>query len=123
MGDMTKNFSRSEFACRDGCGLDRIDPDLVDELQASREAVGLPYAISSGCRCQKRNREEGGADDSAHTPRPNGFCGAADIVCLDMLTRKKILADVTKRFRHIGIHKLFIHVDNDPGKPEGVYLY
>jgi uncharacterized protein YcbK (DUF882 family) len=120
---MSPNFSREEFACKDQCGLDKIDPDLVDELQRSRDKAGIPYEVSSGCRCAGRNKQEGGADDSAHTLRPNGFCGAADIECLDMLSRKKILADVTNRFRHIGIHKLFIHVDNDPTKPEGVYLY
>ena len=25
MGDLTKNFSRSEFACKCGCGFDDID--------------------------------------------------------------------------------------------------
>ena len=122
MPQLTRNFRSEEFSCP-CCGLDTIDPDLVDNLQHSRDAVGVPYPINSGCRCEKHNREEGGAKDSAHTPRENGICMAADIGCTDMLTRKKILADVTRRFRHIGIAKTFIHVDDDPEKPDGAYLY
>lgn len=122
MGDMTNNFSRKEFECGDGCGLDKIDPDLVDNLQHSRDSTGIPYVIESGCRCESHNRRVGGVPDSAHLLK-FGRCKAVDIRCVDILTRKRMIADFVRRFRHIGIAKSFIHVDNDSSKPEGIYLY
>lgn len=74
MGDLTRNFSRSEFECKDFCGFDDISMDLVWALQAIREAVGLPVHVSSGCRCEAHNAAEGGVDDSRHT-----YGDAADI--------------------------------------------
>ena len=124
MGDMSPNFNRSEFACKCGCGLDGIDPMFVWSLQHSRERVGIPYTIHSGCRCPAHNKAEGGAETSAHVPRndyPRVKC--SDIGCNNMFDRKKILADVCTRFRHIGIHAKFIHVDDDPAKPDGVFTY
>lgn len=124
MGDLTVNFSRSEFACKCGCGLDSIDPSFVWKLQNSRDIVGVPYTITSGCRCQAHNARSGGAPSSAHVPRENyRNVRCADIACSDILTRKRILADVVKRFKHVGIARTFIHVDDDPEKPEGVFLY
>ena len=41
MGDLTDNFSRSEFACKCGCGADAISLDLVERLQLLRRKVIL----------------------------------------------------------------------------------
>ena len=37
MGTVSKNFSRSEFACKCGCGFDAVDVDLLAGLQALRD--------------------------------------------------------------------------------------
>jgi uncharacterized protein YcbK (DUF882 family) len=66
MGDMTANFSRREFVCKDGCGYDGIDPRVVGMAQKIRDALGEPIRINSGCRCPKRNAEAGGVGDSYH---------------------------------------------------------
>lgn len=66
MGDLTKNFSRSEFACRCGCGFDDINKFLVAKLQVLRDKIGVPIMINSGCRCQKHNDAIGGAKFSYH---------------------------------------------------------
>lgn len=66
MGDITRNFDRSEFACRCQCGYDDINILLVNRLQAIRDITGLKMIINSGCRCEKHNREVGGAPDSYH---------------------------------------------------------
>jgi len=55
MGDLSKNFSRSEFACHCGCGFDSPEPLLVESLQTIRDHFG-PVRIRSGCRCLKYNR-------------------------------------------------------------------
>ena len=53
MGDLTKDFSRQEFACKCGCGFDRIDPRVVDMCQVIRDKLGAPVRINSACRCEK----------------------------------------------------------------------
>ena len=119
MGDLTKNFNRNEFACKCGCDLDAIDPDLVDNLQHSRDAVGLPFVIHSGIRCPAHNKSEGGEDNSAHL---KGL--AVDILCPNSAARYAMLFDFIRRFRRVGIGATFIHVDIDPNLPSGVvWLY
>lgn len=130
MGDLTKNFSISEFSCPCGCGLDRIDADLIVTLQQSRDAVGLPYPINSGCRCEKHNRDVGGVPGSAHTKKADGFCKAADIGCEnshDMYLKGR---DLILRFGRIefgrkvvnGQIRLWIHVDIDKTLPQEVLI-
>lgn len=74
MGDLSANFSRNEFACRDGCGLSSVSDRLVDVLEGIRAITGRPLIIVSGCRCPARNKAVGGASKSRHL-----HCDAADI--------------------------------------------
>lgn len=66
MGDMSKNFSRSEFACKCGCGLDTINPLLVQYLQMIRDHFDAPVTVNSGLRCPKYNKRVNGAKESQH---------------------------------------------------------
>ena len=66
MGDLSRNFSRREFACTDGCGFDIVSPALVDLLQEIRDELKAEVMIESGCRCEARNKEVGGVKDSGH---------------------------------------------------------
>jgi uncharacterized protein YcbK (DUF882 family) len=66
MGDLSRNFSRSEFACRDGCGRDYPVPVLVAVLQAMRDAKGRPLRVVSGIRCEQHNARVGGSRRSQH---------------------------------------------------------
>ena len=66
MGDLTKNFSRREFACKCGCGYDGVNPSIVFALQIIRDHFDAPITISSGCRCGKHNKAEGGHPNSKH---------------------------------------------------------
>ena len=84
MGDLTKDFSRHEFACKCGCGFDQIDPRVVDMCQVIRDKLGAPVRINSACRCQKRNAQVGGVKDSYHT---KGL--AADLSCEAQLPDRK----------------------------------
>ena len=84
MGDLTRNFSRSEFACRGGncCGgSGPVHPALVTGLQELRDKVGGPLTISSGFRCRRHNAAVGEAKDSqqyvGHGP-PTCSCGGLD---------------------------------------------
>ena len=88
MGDLSRNFSRSEFACKGEhcCGHSApVMPELVAGLQALRARVGLPLSISSGFRCHTHNATIGGASDSQHT-----LGTAADVRCPEGFTPKSL---------------------------------
>jgi len=96
MGDLSKNLSRHEFACKCGCGFDIADFKLVQILQqtadhflnikAEMDIVVVSITINSGCRCKKHNEAEGGSKNSRHM-----LGNAADFKL------KYRLADGTKR--------------------------
>ncbi len=66
MGDLTKNFSRREFACK-CCGeTGPLSMELVEGLQELRDKVGVPLHVVSGYRCDKHNDAIGGAKRSQH---------------------------------------------------------
>ncbi|MHA1009585.1 YcbK family protein [Enterobacter roggenkampii] len=108
MGDLTKNFSRSEFACRCGCGFEDIDPALVDVLELARGHFQQPIFVNCGCRCPEHNREVGGAAKSKH------MLGiAADIRIKDVAPHS--VADwLEKQFPDrygVGRYPSFTHID------------
>lgn len=74
MGDLTKNFSRSEFKCGHCGRLDVLNDDFVRCLQRLRDIVGKPLVIISGYRCCAGNASVGGTRYSQHL-----FGRAADI--------------------------------------------
>ena len=59
MGDLTKNFSVSEYACKCGCGLKYPAPALFRTLQEIRDWLERPVTIVSGWRCTKHNKDSG----------------------------------------------------------------
>ena len=76
MGDMTKNFNRSEFACKCGCGKNNIDSKPPKLAQKVRDKLNMPVRVNSGVRCEKRNKAVGGVENSYHV---QGL--AADLSC------------------------------------------
>lgn len=77
MGDLTKNLSKSEFACNctdPECRYKEVaDIELVQVLQQAVDDFAATYAaqakiqITSGNRCIPHNKEEGGEPHSKHT--------------------------------------------------------
>ena len=63
---ISPHFTRAEFACRCGCGVDTVDVELLELLEAIRDRFG-PVIINSGYRCVNHNRRAGGAQKSYHT--------------------------------------------------------
>lgn len=122
MGDLTKNFSRYEFACP-CCGADNISETLVERLQRVRDAIGVAVVVTSGVRCAKRNEAIGGVKGSAHVPVDlrdgDGVVGhGVDIACDSGVMRYRILKHAPKHFQRIGVGKDFIHLDTDTSKPQ-----
>ena len=111
MGDLTKDFSRSEFACQCGCGCDasEVDMRLVNALQQLRDSLMLPIEVLSGCRCFAHNRVVGGTKASQHL-----FGKAADIRVDGVRVRTVYaIAQTIRAFRGFGIddQKQFLHLD------------
>lgn len=112
----SKNFSLSEFHCKDGTPVPKSLysnlQTLINNLQIIRDHIGLPITINSGYRTESHNRNEGGAPNSMHLQ-----AAAADIVVIGMgasEVRKKIqlLIDAGKlRNGGIGSYPNFTHYD------------
>ena len=74
------HFEMAEYRC-DCAGLcdgwpARMNPVLLDRIEALREYYGLPVVITSGVRCEDRNTEVGGVAWSFHERGD-----AADLYC------------------------------------------
>lgn len=72
MGNLSKNLSRHEMACRCGCGFDTVDFELVNCLQDCVDNFALETGykthliITGPNRCESRNMAAGGAAESQH---------------------------------------------------------
>jgi len=116
MGDLRKNFSSEEFACKCGCGLKfQIDEALLDLLQFARDGLGEPLEILSGCRCRAHNSTTAGAaENSYHVPR-DSLMGPPILYAADVS-----YADEARR-TPVGVLKLYCYLSQ--GKAKGLGLY
>ncbi len=108
---MSKNFSRSEFACKCGCGLDNIDPILVLILQDIVEHFNDIGYINSGLRCERHNRSVGGSPRSQHP------LGAASDLSLGDTPANRVQEYVKNKYPNqlgIGSYDNFTHIDTRP---------
>lgn len=126
MNHKLMHFKLSEFDSPDlpGSG-EKMDKEFLFMLDRARHMAGVPFKINSGYRTKAHHEKLAKlgyptAKNSAHL---SGY--AADIHCADNKARFLIIeALIEVGFNRIGIAKTFIHVDNDPGKPEEtVWLY
>ena len=112
-------FKQREFSCKcDQCGLgfEHMDAMLLLQINSARERAGVPFVFNSAMRCEKRNKAEGGDENSSHL---RGY--AVDIATPDNYARFKILGSLIEvGFKRFDVHESFIHVDNDPDKPEEI---
>lgn len=111
MGDISENFSRSEFECKCGCGYNTVDVDLIGICESVREFDGnVPKTPSSGCRCQKHNERVGGGKKSKH------LCGmAADFECESpRLVYIKLCERYPGKYG-FGLYSWGVHIDSRSG--------
>lgn len=121
MGDLTKNFSSDEMRCKCGCGICNVSDKFMRKLQLARSIAGIAFTISSGCRCPKHNKSEGGKETSDHLMTATIQCEGVDIQCLNSVSRLKIfIAATTAGFTRIGIAKSFVHLGMKKNNPEHV---
>jgi len=116
MGDLTKHFDRSEFACKCGCGFDDIDLALVGKLEKIRTILD-PHLmlVDAGCRCVTHNAEIGGRANSAHLRGK-----AVDVYCAEDGYRYQLLYLGFQEFTRIEVGSNWIHFDNDKSLSQSV---
>lgn len=64
--DDIKYFRKAEFACRCGCGADKMEEKLIRTADKVREHFNAPANVTSGRRCSKHNANVGGVSNSRH---------------------------------------------------------
>jgi uncharacterized protein YcbK (DUF882 family) len=108
---ISKNFHRREFACKCGCGLDNINPELVEVVQCLRDWWRRPVIITSALRCPSHNAAVGGAQRSKHM---EGL--AADVVVkgVDAAEVHRWLTGQYPDKYGIGKYEAFTHIDVRP---------
>ena len=132
MGDLTKNFSRHEFACKCGCGFDTVDYELLTILQKLANDFSEKYncrimiIISSGCRCREYNekiQKKVNPNYKPYSSRSQHILGrAADFKVFKIENNSKIqippkeirnyLEENYKINRYgLGLYKTFVHFD------------
>ncbi len=115
MGDLSANFSRSEFRCKGkacGCTLDTVDAGLLELLEEIRLNFGAKVKINSGCRCVAYNAHIGGSKNSQHL-----LGRAADIV-VEGISPDEVadFADNILEAPGLGRYNSFSHIDSRTGK-------
>ena len=111
---LSGDFKSREFDCQckyADCRQTLIDRELVEKLQAIRDAVGHPIRISSGYRCQKHQDElQASGLETAKTSQH--LLGRA----ADILVEGKSGEELEKfaraaGFKAVGVARHWIHVD------------
>ena len=116
MEQLTKNFARSEFACKGGercCGGSApISDELVEALQELRDRLARPITVVSGFRCLEYNRRIGSKDTSQH---PKGRAADIRVAGMSPVDLREFALDVdTLKRGGVGVYDRFLHVDVRP---------
>lgn len=110
MGKISKHFTRSEVACKCGCGFDTFDAETAKIADEAREFVGKPITPSSVCRCESHNKNEGGARNSYHLKGR-----AIDLPCNNPKALYDYLCNKYPNNYGFGLYLSFVHIDTRDG--------
>lgn len=103
---VSDNFKLYEFECNDGNHEVKLDPDLLDKLQALRTRINKPIYINSAYRTPDYNKKVGGSPTSQHL-----LGKACDIKVYGMNEEELLKHAKAVGFTGLGLYNKFIHVD------------
>jgi len=106
------HFTRSEFACKCGCGFDTVDMELINLCNDVREFEGASVVVLSGCRCELHNAAIGGAKHSQHK-----LARAADLAVSDPWKTYQYVCNKYSNCYGFGLYDWGVHVDTRSGNP------
>jgi len=124
----SKYFTAKEFECKCGCETLEVDDSFLVKLERAREIAETidseycSYIPTSGCRCDKHNKSIGGKEHSLHKAGDGFICHAVDLSANSDRKRAVVMISLLMAgFMHLGVDKLFIHVDDS--SKIGIWLY
>jgi len=103
---ISPNFKLSEFQCKCGCGLVKVDRHLLEGLQGLRNRVGRAVKINSGYRCAKHDKAVGGTGKGQHVEGK-----AADVKVVGYTPKQIAKIGEELGFNGIGTYATFTHLD------------
>lgn len=110
MGDLTKNISRWEVACKCGtCDKDNLSRGVLNIVQMVRDHFGKPVSIHSAIRCKNHNKKIGGKENSQHITG-----NAIDFHVVDVSIDEvySFLDGLFPNSLGLGKYETFVHVDD-----------
>lgn len=116
-----KYFSFSEFDCpgMPGSGYKYMDREFIAMLDEARDIARLKFKILSGYRNPQVNTRTW----NASTASTHLIGRAAHIQCTSAKKRLRIIEALSMvGFKRFGLHKDYIHVDNDDLKPHMIWF-
>lgn len=121
MGDLTKNISRHELACKCGCGMDSMDWETIlivqgvcDHFEKKLGVVRVTLSITSANRCESDNRRVNGSKDSYHMK------SRAMDISIRGVRAKDVYRHLRQRYANllgIGSYSTFTHIDTRTAGP------
>jgi uncharacterized protein YcbK (DUF882 family) len=125
MGDLSKNISRYEVACKCGCGYDTIDVEAVEAVQAvcdgfarQRGLDRVVLNITSAARCPLYNRKPVRLGGPGSNDRSQHVKGRAIDFAISGVKPADVYAALVASFPDrygIGRYKDFTHFDTRGG--------
>ncbi len=98
-------FSKKELACR-CCGKCNLTENFQEKITQLRVEYGQPMKINSCFRCEKHNKNIGGARNSYHK---KGM--AFDVKCGNSKDKAKLVKIALNIGFSVGVYNSFIHLD------------
>ncbi len=108
MGDISKNFSRSEFMCKCNCGFSTVDIELIKVLEIVRGHFDAPVKINSACRCELHNTAIGGSYGSKHK---QGIAADITVMGVKPYAVYRFLDGYAPNKYGLGLYETFTHLD------------
>ena len=116
MEQLTRNFHRKEFDCKDGTKVpEEFKNNLVKlavNLQVLRDDLGSTIVISSGYRTPKYNKRVGGALASQHLTASASDLSQNKETPLELYKRiEKLIKQGKMHNGGLGLYNTFVHYD------------
>jgi len=102
-----KYFKEDEFLMDGVIVFDKMDTNLLKDLDLLRELVREPLHVTSSYRDEEKNDAVGGSSRSQHLKGK-----AVDLSCNNGTLRAKIVRQALVLGLTCGVAKTFVHIDN-----------